>query len=110
MNCSDLDAALKAVCVRTYHLGAPERLTEYEYIVWREYDVGTIYGDDISVVRIPRVQIDAFSQDDTPLDEHPFFGAVMDALDELELAYSVESYDYDDDAALMRLIIQTDVC
>ena len=92
---------------KTYHLEAPPG--ETEYIVWHEYLLICVDGDDASQIRIPRVQIDAYSQTDGPLDSHTFFGALLDALDGLQLPYAMQDYGWDHDAAALRLIIQCDV-
>lgn len=68
-----------------------------------------VTGDDEVQVRIPRVQIDAYSQTDGPLDGHSFFGAVMGVLDGLKLPWAMQDYGWDHDAAALRLIIQVDV-
>lgn len=107
MTCSNLDAALKTVTADTYHLAAPAGLTEY--IVWAEYSLTPVRGDDRAQMHIPRVQIDAYTQDDTPVEGNSFFQAVLGVLDALELCYGVQECGYDPDAASMRLIIQCDV-
>ena len=107
MTCSDLDAALKAAVSPVYHHAAPAGLTEY--VVWSEYAINSVVGDDRTQIIIPRVQIDAYTQDDTPIEGNTFFQAVLGVLDALELPYAVQDMGYDHDAAVVRLIIQCDV-
>lgn len=107
MTCSDLETALKAEIDPVYHLSAPVGVTEY--VVWHEYGAAAVIGDDRTQILIPRVQIDAYTQDDTPLDSNPLFQTVLGVLDGLDLPYSVQDAGYDNDAAAMRLIIQCDV-
>ena len=107
MTCSDLERALKAAVDPVYHLAAPPGITEY--VVWHEYGLDNVRGDDRAQIRVPRVQIDAYTQDDTPLEGNPLFQAVLDVLDELELCYAVQDVGYDHDAAAMRMIVQCDV-
>ena len=107
MTCSDLETSLKTATADVYNLAAPEGLTKY--IVWAVYGYNLVYGDDAAVIRIPRVQIDAYCQDADAADDGGFFAQVLDILDGLQLAYSVQDTGYDPDAASMRLIIQCDV-
>lgn len=107
MTCSALELSLKTVTSDVYHLGAPQGLTEY--IVWEEYNFTPILGDNRVQLLIPRVQIDAYTQDDTPVESNTFLQAVLGVLDALELCYSMQECGYDPDAASMRLIIQCDV-
>ena len=107
MTCSQLETALKTATADVYHLAAPEGLTEY--VVWAEYNLTQIRGDDRAQIQIPRVQIDAYTQDDTPIEANSFFQAVLGVLDAMELCYGVQECGYDPDAASMRLIIQCDV-
>lgn len=108
MTCSELEAALKELTPYVYENAAPPDVTEY--IVWAVYGYAAIVGDDGVQIRIPRVQIDAYSQGSGAELEGGFFDTLMDALDALPLAYSVEDVGYDHDAAAMRLILQCDVC
>ena len=110
MTGSDLSSALSSYCSHTYHLAAPEGLTEY--IVWAEYGLKPIRGDDRTQLIIPRVQIDAYCQEDATLDALPtagFLAGLLAALDGIELAYEVQECGYDPDAAATRLILQCDV-
>lgn len=107
MTCSDLDQALQAVTNNVYTPSAPPGVTEY--ITWAVYSYNLICGDDECVIRIPRVQIDAYTQAADAADAGGFFDRVLTALDGLDLAYAVQATGYDPDAASMRLIIQCDV-
>lgn len=107
MTCSDLDRKLLTVTDDVYTPSAPPGVTEY--ITWAVYSYTLIRGDDAVQIRIPRVQIDAYTQAADASDDGGFFDRVMTALDELGLAYSVQDTGYDNDAAAMRLIIQCDV-
>lgn len=107
MTCSDLEKALREAVEPVYHLTADEGQTQY--VVWHEYGMNTVRGDDRAQLHVPRVQIDAYTQDDTPLEGNEYFQAVLGVLDALELCYSVQDVGYDNDAAVMRLIIQCDV-
>ena len=107
MTCSDLETALKAKIENVYRLTAPAAVTEY--VVWHEYVMNAARGDDRAQIRIPRVQIDAYTQNGTALDENPYFQAVLSVMDELELCYAIQDVGYDDASASMRLIIQCDV-
>jgi hypothetical protein len=107
MTCSELETALKTATPEVYNLAAPAGLTEY--VVWAVYGYTLIGGDDAVQVRIPRVQIDAYTQAEDAGDEGGLFARVMDVLDGLGLVYTVEDTGYDPDALAMRLIIQCDV-
>ena len=114
MTCTQLETALKAALETArdktgvvFHLLAPAGVTEY--LVWAEYNLTEVRGDDRCQVQIPRVQIDAYTQDDTPVESNTFFQAVLGVLDALELCYGVQECGYDPDAASVRLIIQCDV-
>jgi len=107
MTCTELETALKTVTAEVYNLAAPAGLTEY--IVWAVYGYTLVIGDDAVQVRIPRVQVDAYTQAADAADDGGFFDQVMGVLDGLGLVYTVEDTGYDPDAATMRLIIQTDV-
>lgn len=107
MTCSDLETALKAKIENIYHLTAPAAVTEY--VVWHEYGMDIVRGDNRAQILIPRVQIDAYTQNGTALDENPYFQAVLSVMDELELCYAIQDVGYDDASASMRLIIQCDV-
>lgn len=107
MTCSDLDRQLLTVTADVYSPSAPAGLTEY--ITWAIYRYSLIRGDDAAQIRVPRVQIDAYTQAADAAEDGGFFDSVMTALDALGLAYSVQDTGYDNDAAAMRLIIQCDV-
>lgn len=105
MTLSELINALEAVCESTYHRGAPSGVTDY--IVWHEYGMRPVNGDDAAQIRITRVQIDAVTQDDGATEG--MFTDVMDALDALGVPYSVEDISFDDSLMAMRCIIQCEV-
>lgn len=107
MTTTDLSNKLKTVTANTFEDAAPPGLTEY--IVWAVYGYSIIVGDDSAQVRIPRVQIDAYTQAADPRGTGGFFEQVMTALDELMIVYTVEDTGWDPDAAAMRLILQCDV-
>ena len=107
MTCSDLETALKAATADVYHHAAPAGLTDY--VVWEEYSLRPIIGDDRTQLLIPRVQIDAYTQDDTPIESNTYFQAILGVLDALDLPYAIQDMGYDHEAAAVRLIIQCDV-
>ena len=100
MTLQSLDSILKAVCTDSYHLAAPAGLNRY--VVWHEYGLQPVPGDDSVQVRIPRVQIDILWQEltDTLAED------VMAALDLWCQSYEVTDYGYDDEYAAMRCILQ----
>lgn len=107
MSCSDLEAALKALCPDTRHLAAPKNKTKY--IVWAEYGLNDIHGDNQAQIRIPKVQIDAYCQDPDATAEDGFFVSILNTLDNLGVSYEVQDIGYDPETALMRCIILCDV-
>lgn len=107
MSCSDLEQALKALCPDTKHMGSPQGKTKC--IIWAEYGLNQVHGDDRTQLRIPKVQIDAYCQEPDPLAEDGFFVSILDTLDGLGVPYDVQDIGYDPDTALMRCIIHCDV-
>lgn len=107
MTCTELEAALQQATENVFHYAAPPGYTEH--IVWAEYQLNQVWGDDGSQLIIPRVQIDVYSQDSSPLESHALFQTVLGILDDLELCWSLQDTGYDHDAAATRLIIQCDV-
>lgn len=109
MTCSALESALKTVCPDTYRDAAPPGLAEY--IVWAVYRYDTVYGDNGASFRVPRVQIDAYTQNTEAGADgmNSFFERVFQALDEIGLSYEVHDTGYDPDAAAQRLILQASV-
>ena len=71
MTTTDLSNKLKTVTANTFEDAAPPGLTEY--IVWAVYGYSIIVGDDSAQVRIPRVQIDAYTQAADPRGTGGFF-------------------------------------
>ena len=104
MTCSELDAALRELADNVYKDAAPPGV--YEYVVWAVSGYRTVLGDDGVQMRIPKVQIDLYSQADTADIEGGFFDTLLEGLDELGLVYSVQDVGFDHDAAAMRCIIQ----
>ena len=103
MTYASLRAALRALCSDTYRRAAPHGLTRY--IVVHKYPGSVIRGYDSAVKRLPRVHIDVYWQaEDDALPD-----LVCQLLDALGQAYDWIDEIYDDDFALCRLILQTEV-
>lgn len=107
MNCSALEEALKELWPDTYHLAAPKGKTKY--IVWAEYDLNDVHGDNRAQIRIPKVQIDAYCQDPDATAEDGFFVSILNTLNILDIPHGLQDISYDHDAELMRCIIQCEL-
>ena len=103
MTLSGIEAVLKGVCERTYHLAAPKNC-EPDYIVWHEYGARGVRGDDRAQLRVWRIQIDAYSQRDDAAEG--FFREIMEALDDADVSYAVVDIGFDEEALCLRCIIQ----
>ena len=103
MTYANLRAALKALCPDTYRRAAPRGLTRC--IVTSRYGAELIRGDDRSLLRLRKIQIDVYFQDED--DALP--DRVEDLLDALDQPYEVIDEIYDDDLALFRVLLQTEV-
>lgn len=107
MNCSALDAALKELWPEVYHLSAPKGKTKY--IVWAEYGLNDVHGDNRAQIRIPKVQIDAYCQDPNATAEDGFFVSILNTLNDLGISHELQDMSYDPDAAQMRCVILCEV-
>lgn len=106
MTSSELEAALKALCPTTYHGGGPAK---NKCIIWQEYRLKAVAGDNGAQLRIPRVQIDAYCQESNAAEPEGFFVSILDTLDSLGLAYDEPDIGYDEDSNMLRCIIQCDL-
>ena len=103
MTYANLRAALKALCPATYRRAAPRGLTRY--VVTSRYGASLLRGDDRSLLRLKKIQIDVcFQEEDDPLPDR-----VEDLLDALDQPYELIDEIYDDDLALFRVVLQTEV-
>ncbi len=107
MTFCDLETAMRAVCPSVSRDAAPAG--ERDYIVLSTYGLGGYHGDNRAELRVPRFQIDAYSQDAAATDPDGWFLPVLEALDELGLPYAVQDIGYDPDSASMRCIVQGDL-
>ena len=100
MNLSDLETALKTVTDCVYEREAPAGARRY--IVWQQYNVSTVAGDDHAALRLPRVQVDVFWQQriDTLLDD------VLAVLDYWRVPVDIQDITWDDERQLHRAILQ----
>lgn len=88
MSLSDLDALLKGVCPNTYRDAAPEGLSRY--VVWGQDGAAALYGDDATVLALPRIWVDVYTQDyDDDLPER-----IVDALSSAGQPVSVSGPEY----------------
>ena len=95
--------ALNAAGIPAYELKAPERANSY--VVGHSFAPRTLNGDDCSLVRIDRVQLDIVWPESSP----GFYDRVCNVLDKLWQIYETEVYGYDDDFRAMRAILQMEV-
>lgn len=103
MTYASLRASLKKLCPATYRRAAPRGLTRY--IVTSRYGASLLRGDDAALRRLPRIQIDVYwQQEDDPLPD-----LVCELLDALGIAYELVDDVYEDDLALFRRLLQTEV-
>lgn len=98
-----LDSLKAAAGGAAYDRAAPAGATRF--VVGHTYGANSHRGDDRNLLNLPRVQLDVYAQ--TPDDS--LFPAVCDLLDALDLPYDVQDEIYDDDLALFRWILQTEV-
>ena len=61
MNLSDLDVLLKGDCPDTYRDAAPEGVSRY--VVWWQDGAAALYGDDATVLALPRIWVGVYTQD-----------------------------------------------
>lgn len=103
MTYASLINLLRTVIPEFYDTAAPAGLTRFG--VAAVYGAESHYGDDANVLDFPRVQIDLYFQD--PADSLP--GDVCETLRAWSWPYSVQDRVWDDDRALFRVILQTEV-
>lgn len=104
MTLQTLIDALSAVCADTYPIAAPAGLTRC--VVATEYGAVTLPADDAVQLDVPRVQIDVFWQSAADTLE----ADVKAALSSLPITWETIERGYDDQYALMRLILQAVLC
>lgn len=107
MNFSALTDALRELWPDTYKLAAPKGKTKY--IVLAPYSMGAVYGDDRTQIRFPKVQIDAYCQEEDAAADGGFFVSILNTLDALGVPHDVQDISYDPDATLQRCIIQCEL-
>lgn len=103
MSLQNLIDLLRTVCPEFYDTAAPRGLTRYG--VAHAYGAQSEYADDANILDFPRVQIDLYFQD--PADTLP--GDVCETLRAWGVPYAVMDRVYEDDRALFRVILQTEV-
>lgn len=95
---------LKTVCADTYELAAPQGVKRC--IVAHTYAGRSLYGDDMNLLDIPKVQLDILTQDTA--DTLP--SDVCELLRTWCLAYSIQEFGtYDDDWNAVRTILQLEM-
>ena len=107
MTYSALKTALEGAGLACYEYAAPPGAAEY--IVLSPYNPRLRRGDDAAVLRWNRCQLDCYSQRPDAKGADGVFVFILNTLDDLGIPFSVESCDWDNDAAAMRQIIQRDV-
>lgn len=100
MTLPELEMLLKSVCPNTYELAAPPGISEY--IVWQQYGVRSVAGDNSFYVDAPEVQLDLITQNPPRALQKALFAALRAA----RQPYSVVSVGYDDEYAAYRCIIE----
>lgn len=99
MTWQDILDQLEALCP-VYELAAPGAVKRC--IVWHAYGEVNLWGDDVSILRLKRIQIDILTQSsmDTLTDD------VVEILDGADVGMTDVESSYDPDYALWRSIIQ----
>ena len=88
MSLSELEALLKGVCPDTYRDAAPEGLNRC--VIWGQDGAAALYGDDATVLTIPHIGVDIYTQDyDDDLPER-----IVDALNNAGQPVSVSGPEY----------------
>lgn len=103
MSYASLLSELKILCPDSYDVAAPAGLTRF--VVAHRYAESSVYADDSNVWDFPRVQIDVYTQ--SPDDSLPEDVKLL--LRTWCCPYTVQSMAWDDDTALWRTILQTEV-
>ena len=103
MTYADLKNLLQKLLPDTYDTAAPAG--KVRYIVLHRYGANSVYGSNSNVFDFPRVQIDVYAQ--SPEDTLP--GLVRQILRLWNVPYTVQDESWDDDTALYRTILQTEV-
>ena len=103
MTYADLQAALEQLCPVTKTLAVPRGALRY--VALSRYGADTLKGDDTSLAAFGRVQLDVCTQD--PADPLPRRVAAL--LTACCLPWDVDAETWDDELAMYRTIIQTEV-
>lgn len=100
MTLQTFEAGLKAAFADTYETAAPKG--KQRYVVWHRYGRNSVFGDNRNQLDAPKVQIDIITNvhGDYLVDD------VCAALWSMDLPYSVESEEYDDEYSAHRTILQ----
>ena len=103
MTYANLRTLLKTLTPEVYRWAAPAGKTRY--IVCSRYGYSQLQGDDSSVARLPRIQLDVYWQDE----EDELFDDLLDLLEVNSLGYDLQDVVWDDDLALFRGIVQLEL-
>lgn len=103
MTYADLLSLIRILLPETYDTAVPAG--KVRYIVLHRYGANSVYGSNSNVFDFPRVHIDVYTQG--PEDALP--GLVRQILRLWNLPYTVQGESWDDDTALYRTILQTEV-
>ena len=95
---------LKDAFPDVYKFPAPQ--SKKRFVVWQTYGRQIHYGDNLTVLNVPKVQIDIVTnqEDDILVDD------IFAALWMMGLSYSIESEGYDPDYNAYRTILHLEVC
>lgn len=103
MTYANLRTLLETLTPEVYRWAAPAGKTRY--IVCRRYGYSLLRGDDSTVARLPRIQLDVFWQ----TEEDDLLDNVLDLLDANGVGYDLQDVIWDDDLALFRGVIQLEL-
>lgn len=96
MNCSKLEAALKAVLPKAvFHLEAPAYVERF--IIWSESGYQTLRADDAVAEKVPLVNVFVYSQ----IEDDVLLESIMSALDDAGFPYTDPEQVFDEDRLIL---------